>query len=161
MIQLWSAIAVALLTVVIGPLLSGEVSGRMFKRITAHAELRENLTGNEAALQELDALLVTELATLRSREQHRLTRKLNGGTVAALILVAGVGGGVVYGLVAIAVALTNSLLAVAIVLYVVAAAVGLLTVCLAAVGVGTLYEPSKSPEERAAARAERAARRKG
>ncbi|MDQ1206602.1 hypothetical protein [Microbacterium sp. SORGH_AS_0862] len=141
MIQLWSAIGVALLTVVIGPLLRGEVSGRLLKRISEHANLREKLAENSAALKDLDALLDLEVRRLRERERHRLTRKLNGANVAALIFVALAGGGIVYGLLSLGISLGPTGWAIA--AYVGAALVAVFAVGLAAVGVGTLYEPPK------------------
>ncbi|PQZ51102.1 MULTISPECIES: hypothetical protein [unclassified Microbacterium] len=141
MIQLWSAIAVALLTVVVGPLLRGEVSGKLHKRIAAHADLREKLEGNKVALTDLDDLLNEEVKVLRDREVYRLTRQLNGGNVAALVIVALVGGAIVYGLVSGGLALQGSLWSIA--LYVAAALVGLFAIALAAVGLRTLYEPRK------------------
>lgn len=142
MIQLWSAVAVAILTVVVGPILRGEASGRLAKRIAAHADLRQKLEGNSAALQHLDSLLVSESQVLEERETYRLTRKLNGGNVAALVLVALVGGGLVYGLVSGALAASDvpvlrwSLVALAVV-------VGSFFVALATVGLGTVYAPPR------------------
>lgn len=77
----------ALLTVVIGPLLRGEVAGRLMKRLTAHAHLRVSLEGHVGALRHLDELILVETEALKLRELHRLNRKLNGGNVAALIFV--------------------------------------------------------------------------
>lgn len=148
MIQLWSALAVAVLTVIVGPILRGELSGRLLKRVIAHAELRKHLDDNLEAKGELDALLTTEIKAMRTREETRLTRKLNGGSVAALIFVAVFGGGLVYGLMAWAATVAGSWFAV--ILYIVAALVGLFTIALAAVGVGTLYTPPGTDEEKAA-----------
>lgn len=151
MIQLWTAVAVAVLTVIVGPILRGELSGRLLKRVTAHAELREHLADNVAAKEELDGLIMAEVKALRAREESRLTRKLNGGNVAALIFIAVLGGGLVYGLMAWAGAVAGTWFAV--ILYIVAALVGLFTIALAAVGVGTLYAPPRTEEERAATKA--------
>lgn len=141
MIQLWSAIAVALLTVVIGPLVRGEVSGRLNKRVTSHAELRKNLAGNPTAIAEIDQLLNAEVKALREREVNRLTRRLNGANVAALIFVALVGSAVVYGLVSAGLATQGTFWSFA--LFFVAALAGFFTIGLAAVGLRTLYEPRK------------------
>jgi hypothetical protein len=143
MIQLISAVAVALLTVVLGPILRGEVSGRLIKRISGHAGLREKLTGNAAALEELDELLVAELKVLNEKETYRLTRKLNGGSLAALIFVAVLGGAVVYGLVSAAIALIGTVIWFW-VLIILAVLAGLFTIALAAVGLGTLYAPPRA-----------------
>lgn len=142
MIQLWSAIAVSILTVVIGPLLRGEVSSRLVKRIASHADLRQKLEGNSAALTNLDSLLATETAALMERETYRLTRKLNGSNMAALIFVALAGGGLVYGFISIAVTLSE-VPVLYWVFFVLAVLAGLLSISLAAVGVGTLYAPPK------------------
>jgi hypothetical protein len=142
MIQLVSAIAVALLTVVLGPLLRGEVSGRLLKRISSHASLREKLAGNVDALASVDELLVKELGVLNERETYRLTRKLNGGNVAAVVFVALAGGAIVYGLVSAAIALIATVIWFW-VLIVAAVLVALLAIGLAAVGMGTLYAPKK------------------
>ncbi|MCM3500619.1 hypothetical protein M3667_01840 [Microbacterium sp. P26] len=139
MIELWSAIAVAILTVVVGPLVRGEVGNRLQKRVAGHVQLREHLVGNTDALKSLDALLVTELQELRKREENRLTRKLNGGVVATLIFVAVAGAGIVYGLTSWAAAVQGTFLSV--IIYAAAALVGLFTIALAAAGVGTLYKP--------------------
>lgn len=143
MIQLWSAIAVAILTVVVGPFVRGEVGDRLQKRVAGHAQLREHLAGNPDALESLDALLVTELRELKKREENRLTRKLNGGVVATLIFVAVVGAGIVYALTSWAAAVQGTVLSV--IIYVAAALVGLFTIALAAAGVGTLYKPKETP----------------
>jgi predicted small lipoprotein YifL len=143
LIQLWSAITVALLTVVVGPLLRGEASGLLVKRITSHAALREKLGENIEALKHLDALLVKEFEVLKERETYRLTRKVNGGNVAALVLVALVGGTSVYGLISATMSVTG-----APVLYwlllVLAVIVGFFSIALAAVGLGALYAPPKA-----------------
>lgn len=149
MIQLWSAISVAVLTVVIAPLLRGEISGQLAKRIATHAEIRQNLEGNAEAAAHLDALLTSETRVLRDRETHRLTRKLNGGNVAALVFVALVGGGSVYGLVSGAVAIAEKP-GFFWVLIVVAIIVGLFAIALAAAGLGTLYEPPREKKRAAA-----------
>lgn len=141
MIQLWSAIAVAVLTVVVGPILRGELSGRLLKRVVAHAELREKLADASPAQREIDALLDAEVKVLRERAEYRLTRRLNGGNVAALVFVALVGGGVVYGLVTAGLALPGTVWAV--LFFIVAVLVGLFAVALAAAGMRTLYEPPK------------------
>lgn len=142
MIQLWSAVAVAILTVVIGPILRGEASGRLAKRIAAHADLRQKLEGNSVALQHLDSLLTSESQVLNERETYRLTRKLNGGNVAALVVVALVGGGLVYGLVSGAIA-ASALPVLPWVVVALAVLVGVFTIGLAAVGLGTLYAPPR------------------
>lgn len=141
MIQLWSAIAVAILTVVVGPFVRGEVGNRLQKRVAGHVQLREHLAGNTDALRSLDALLVTELLELKKREENRLTRKLNGGVVATLIFVAVIGAGIVYALTSWAAAVQGTVLSV--IVYVAAALVGLFTIALAAAGVGTLYKPKE------------------
>lgn len=148
MIQLWSAISVAILTVVIGPLLRGEISGQLPKRIATHSDMRQNLKGNAEAIAHLDALLTSETRVLKDREMHRLTRKLNGGNVAALILVALVGGGVVYGLVSAAVAFADRPV-IFWLFIVVAVLVGLFAIALAAAGLGTLYEPPREKGQKA------------
>jgi hypothetical protein len=147
-IQLWSAISVAVLTVIVGPLLRGEISGRLAKRTAAHADLRKKLEGNADAVAHLDALLTREVLTLADRETHRLTRKLNGGNVAALIFVALVGGGVVYGIVSAAIALVENP-ALFWLFMIVAGLVGLFAIALAAVGLGTLYEPPREKRQKA------------
>jgi len=96
----------------------------------------------------LDELLVSETQVLKDREMHRLARKLNGANAAALIFVAIVGGGLVYGLVSAAVAFREKpvafwLLAIAAVL------VGLFAIALAAAGLGTLYEPPREKQQKA------------
>jgi len=149
MIQLWSAIAVAILTVVIGPLLRGEASGRLAKRIALHTDLRPKLEGNSVALEHLDSLLVNEAKALEERETYRLTRKLNGGNVAALIIVALAGGGVVYGLISGAIA-TSDVPAWPWVFIAFAVLVGIFTIALAAVGLGTLYAPPRDKGEKPA-----------
>lgn len=142
MIQIWSAISVAVLTVVIGPLLRGEISGQLAKRIATHANIRQNLEGNAEAVAHLDELLTRETRLLKDREIHRLTRKLNGVNVAALIFVALVGGGAVYGLVSAAAAFAEN--PVIVWLFIVGAVLtGLFAIALAAVGLGTLYEPPR------------------
>lgn len=141
MIQLWSAIAVAVLTVIVGPIIRGEVSGRLLKRIAAHADLRSKLSDGSAAKRELDALLDAEVKALRTQSEYRLTRRVNGGNVAALIFIALVGGLIVYGLVAAGLALSGT--GWAIILFVVAVLVGLFAILLAAAGMGTLYAPPK------------------
>lgn len=148
MIQLWSAISVAVLTVIVGPLLRGEISGRLAKRIAAHADLRKKLEGNADAVAHLDALLTRETLTLADRETHRLTRKLNGGNVAALIFVALVGGGVVYGIVSAAIALAENPVLFWLFM-IVAGLVGLFAIALAAAGLGTLYEPPREKRQKA------------
>jgi hypothetical protein len=149
MIQLWSAIAVAILTVVIGPLLRGEASGRLAKRIALHADMRPKLEGNAVALKHLDSLLANEAKALEKRETYRLTRKLNGGNVAALIFVALAGGGVVYGLISGAIA-TEAVPAWPWVFIVLAALAGIFTIALAAVGLGTLYAAPREKAEKSA-----------
>ncbi len=85
---------------------------------------------------------------LKERETYRLTRKLNGGNVATLIFVALAGGGIVYGLVSAAISLDEKsemfwlFMSVAVV-------VGLFVIALAAVGLGTLYEPPKEKRGKA------------
>lgn len=140
MIQLWSALAVAVLTVIVGPLLRGEVSGRLFRRIRAHVDLREKLAEDGPSLKELDTLIAKELETLREREISRLTRKINGGNLAALIFIALAGGGIVYGLISAAFALPDTGLFWA--FWILAAIAALFTFGLAAVGVGSLYAPA-------------------
>lgn len=141
MIQLWSAVTVALLTIVLGPMLRGELSGRLVKRVAAHAELREKIADVPAALADLDHLLTSEVAVLREREEYRLTRKVNGANVAALIFVAVTGGGGVYGLVTAGLAAGGAW---GIVLFVIAGVYGLFFVALAAVGTRTVFSPPKN-----------------
>ncbi|MBW8763331.1 MAG: hypothetical protein JF592_12205 [Microbacterium sp.] len=143
MIQLWSAIVVALLTIVLGPLLRGELSGKLIKRVAAHVELREKITDVPDALADLDHLLSTEIAVLREREEYRLTRKVNGANVAALIFVALLGGGGVYGLITAGIAVGGGW---GITLYVLAVIYGLFFVALAAVGTRTVFSPPKENE---------------
>lgn len=91
MIQLRSAVAVAILTVIVAPIIRGELRGRLGKRIALHADLRHKLDGNAVALAHLDELLTSEIAVLKVRETSRLNRNINGGNVAALIVVTVVG----------------------------------------------------------------------
>lgn len=140
MIQLWSAVAVALLTIVLGPMLRGELSGRLVKRVAAHAELREKIANVPDAVSDLDHLLTSEVAVLREREEYRLTRKVNGGNVAALIIVALAGGGGVYGLVTAGLAVGGGW---GVVLFVIAGIYGLFFVALAAAGTRTVFNPRK------------------
>lgn len=140
MIQLWSAVAVALLTIVLGPAVRGELSDRLVKRLSAHAELREKIAEVPGAVKELDALLTAEVSVLRRREEFRLTRKLNGPNVAAVIFVALFGGGGVYLLVSGGITVGGG---VAVALYICAGIWGLFFVGLAAVGSKTLYDPPK------------------
>lgn len=145
MIQLWSAITVALLTIVLGPMLRGELSGRLAKRVAAHAELRVKIADVPDALYDLNHLLASEVAVLREREEARLTRTVNSGNVAALILVALVGGGAVYGMVTAGLALGGGW---GITLFVLAAICGLFFVALAAAGTRTVFDPPKDKEDK-------------
>lgn len=111
--------------------------------------MRPKLEGNAVALQHLDSLLANEAKALKERETFRLTRKLNGGNVAALIFVALVGGGVVYWLISGAIA-TAGVSRWSWVFIVLAALVGIFTIALAAVGLGTLYAPSRAKGEKSA-----------
>ncbi|MDA4895513.1 hypothetical protein PFZ55_52545 [Streptomyces sp. MS2A] len=140
MIQLWSAVSVAILTIVLGPMLRGELSGRLAKRIAAHADLREKVEKNPAAVKDLDILLATEIEVLRQREEYRLTRKVNGGNVAALIFVALLGGGGVYGLVSWGLIVGGGW---SIAIYIAAAVYGLFFVAVAAAGTRTVFAPAK------------------
>lgn len=142
MIQLWSAISVAVLTVVIGPLLRGEISGRLTKRIAAHAEIREKLENNVDAVAHLDELIASETQVLKDRETYRLNRKLNGGNVVAVIFVASMGGGIVYGLVSAAIAFMATPVMFWLFM-IVAGVVGMFAIAMAAVGLGTLYKPPR------------------
>lgn len=145
MIQAISAIAVSLLTVVLGPLLRGEISGRLVKRIAVHADLRQKIEGNEKAIAELDSLLAIEIASLREKETYRLYRKINGANVAALVVVAVIGGLVEYFLVSVA---SHSLHApvLFLILVVFAVLVGIIAIGIAAAGVSSLYEPAEKSE---------------
>lgn len=67
MIQLWSAISVAVLTVVVGPLLRGEISGRLAKRIALHADIRQKLEDVPDALTHMDMLIASEAQLLKER----------------------------------------------------------------------------------------------
>lgn len=145
-IQLWSAIPVAILTIFIGPLLRGEITGRLAKKIARHADLCQKLKGNPEATSHLDLLLAKETKVLNERETCRLTRKLNGGNVATLIFVALLGGGFVYGLISVAIALAETPVWFW-ALMVLGVIVGIFTIALAAVGLGSLYEPRENIEK--------------
>jgi hypothetical protein len=121
-------------------MLRGELSGRLAKRIAAHADLREKVEKMPDAIRDLDDLLVTETKVLRQREEHRLTRKVNSANVAALILVAAAGGGGVYGLVTWALSAGGGWRAL---LYVIAGVYGLFFIALAAAGTRTVFDPVK------------------
>lgn len=150
MIQLWSAISVAVLTVVVGPLLRGEISGRLAKRIALHADIRQKLEDVPDALTHMDMVIASEAQSLKERETHRLTRKLNAGNVAALIFIALVGRAIVYGLVSIAIAIAIQDTAVLFWLIIlVTGVVGAFVVALAAVGLGALYEPPREKSKKA------------
>jgi VIT1/CCC1 family predicted Fe2+/Mn2+ transporter len=142
-IELISAFVVALVTAAT-PLFRPEANRGLAKRLAHHADLRSNLEGNREALANIDALLVAETERLKEKEIARVTRKLNGGNVAALIFVAVVGGGFVFLITSLATSLVGSFFAV--VLWVVAVLVGLFTVVIGLVGLGTLYAPRKQPE---------------
>lgn len=148
MIQLWSAISVAVLTVVVGPLLRGEISGRLAKRIALHADIRQKLEDVPDALTHMDMLIASEAQLLKERETHRLTRKLNAGNVAALISIALVGGAIVYGLVSIAIAIQDTAVLFWLIILV-TGVVGAFVVALAAVGLGAVYEPPREKSKKA------------
>lgn len=127
---------------VIGPLLRGDNHGRLGKSIATRADIRQKLEENSEAVSHLDALFVNETQFLKDREARHLTRKINGGNVAALILVAVAGGGIVYGLVSVAIASIGKPVLFWLFM-VVAGLVGLFAIALTSVGLGTLYEPPR------------------
>lgn len=141
MVQLWSAIAVAVLTVFIGPLLRGEVSGRLARRIATHSQIRANIPDTSSAAKKLDELLLSEVTQLAERETSRLTRRINGGNVAALVFVAIAGGAIVYGLISAAIALQES--GWSWIFWIVAGLVAVFALALSAAGLGSLYAPKK------------------
>ncbi len=137
-LQLWSAIATALISVTVGPLVGGEVRGALLRRLTSHASLRQSLKGHTSALRELDALISIEAAELRARETHRLTRKVDWSSVGALVVVGIVGGVIVFGLVTWAISVSETPIAYW-GLILLAVVVGVFTVALAGVGMNQLF----------------------
>ena len=141
MIQLVSAVAVTLLTVFLGPLLRGEVEGRLVRRARAVAELREKVEPGSPAQRHLDALLNDQAAMIRVRGRARIHRKVNGSNLSALIFVGVVGGGVVYGLLTLAFQIHDPIAFwIVIVLTVI---VGVFIVGLTAAGSRTIFAPKK------------------
>lgn len=144
MIQFWSAIAVAVLSIVVGPIVRGEAGGRLGRRMALHASIRSQLNETSDAARELDELLKVEGARLRERETRRMARKVSGASIAALVIVTLVGAGAVYGLLTWAQHLGQGgvwywmLVALAV-------AIGAFAFALSAVGATTIYE---YPEEK-------------
>lgn len=138
MVQLWAAIAVAVLTVIVGPVLRGEFGNRSTRRLAHHASLRESLSGNTGALEAIDELIEVEAIKLRKRELRRLSREIDGGSIAALIFVTVVGSGVVYGLIALANAISSGPWYWALIFL--ATGVGGLAFGISAVGTATIYK---------------------
>lgn len=151
MIQFWSALTVVVFTVVIGPLLRGEYTNRLNRRVESHVAIRKDLAGSPVSTASLDDLIGAELVLLTSRESKRLNRKVDPNSVGSLVSVALIGGGLVYWFVSLAVTRDPSDW-VFWLLWVLAVIVGILTLGLSAVGLGDLYKypaedtPTDSPE---------------
>lgn len=145
MIELWGAIAVPLLTVVVAPVLRGEFGNRLGRRVSHHADIRAQVLDNPEALRLIDEVLVAELDKLHARETWRARRQIDGGSIAALFFVTSVGSAIVYGLLVAAGAVDNSLARW--VLVGLACAVGAFTFGLSAVGATTIYKDPDKPRQ--------------
>lgn len=139
MIELLSALGVALLTAVTGPIVRGETDSKLVKRLARHVDIRARLSGNRQAEEYLDELVAMESRVLLKRESRRLNRTVDGGSVAALVFVSLTGGAVVYFLVAWAIALDSRGPGFWLLIFV-ATAVGSFAAGLSAVGVTTIYK---------------------
>lgn len=87
-----SGALVPVLVVVLKPLMEREAGGSRLRRIRRFAQLRSALPDGSLAVTKLDELLACEVESLASISKQRLGRKLDGGTVAAVIIVSLVGG---------------------------------------------------------------------
>jgi hypothetical protein len=146
LIPFGSAIAVAILTVIVGPLLSGELGSGLARRTLHHAELRSKLADQSTSARQIDVLLEAETKALSDRGINRIGRKLNGGNVAALVFVSLIGGALVFASATWALATSNNFGAA--VLWALTILIGLFFVLLATAGLGTLYAPAKHKETR-------------
>lgn len=94
-----SAVIVPILLGVIGPLISREAGSREYRRVKRHAQLRSLLADGSDAAKKMDVLLEHEVGRLADRSSTRTSRKLNGGNLAAIVVVSLIGGLVSFGLV--------------------------------------------------------------
>lgn len=148
---MWSAlgaIAVPLLGV-LGAVLKS-LGSRHTKRIGHHADLLAKLTDAPAAHERMQQLLGKEVAWLDERLTGRLSRKLNGANVFLAVLLAALSAALFYFLAAWVVATVGTPWA-----WVSGITSGFLGMCLVVLvgaGFSTIYTPSKTAEERRAAR---------
>ncbi len=94
-----SAVVVPILLGVIGPVVSREAGGREYRRVKRHAQLRSLLTDGSDAAKKMDVLLDHEVGRFADRSVTRASRKLNGGNLAAIVVVSLFGGAVSFSLV--------------------------------------------------------------
>lgn len=94
-----SGALVPLLVVILKPIMEREAGGARLRRIKRYAQLRSALPDEGAATVKLDDLLAYEVEHLASATKQRLDRKLDGGTVAAVVCVSLLGGLFSFGLV--------------------------------------------------------------
>lgn len=146
--QIFSTVLLAALGLV-GKIFLGGSSSSLAKDVRHHAELRGKLEVGTAAAAELDELLAAETLALKERSLARLTRKVNPGAVAAVIVVTVLGGLVFYGLWSGTAAVADGLWFW--VLVVVTALYGLFFLAFMLVGLGKIYDPVAASNSQGAA----------
>lgn len=90
---------VPLLLGVVKPLMEREAGGRELRRIRRHAHLRSLLPNESEAASKLDLLLASEIELFTARVSNRIERKIDGENLATIIVVSLIGGGISFGLV--------------------------------------------------------------
>lgn len=94
-----SGLLVPLLLGIVKPLMEREAGGRELRRIKRHAQLRALLPDDGEAAAKLDTLLATEVDYFASRASRKVGRQVDAANLATIIVVSLIGGGVSYGLV--------------------------------------------------------------
>lgn len=94
-----SGLLVPVLLGIVKPLMARESGGRDLRQIKRHAQLRALLPDDGEAAGHLDKLLATEVEHFASRVSRKVGRQIDGANLATIIVVSLVGGGVSYGLV--------------------------------------------------------------
>lgn len=94
-----SGVFVPVLLGVIGPLMAREKGSRRHRRIRRIAELRNLLADSNIAVEKVDELIEIEVEQYVEQSVARATRSLDGANLAAIIVVALIGGGFSFGLV--------------------------------------------------------------
>ena len=102
-----SGLMAPILLGIVGPLMQRDAGGRELRRIRRHAHLRSLLSDGSEAASKLDDLLALETERYASRISLRIGRKIDGGNLAAIIVVSLIGGGISFGLVTWAQALSG------------------------------------------------------